>query len=110
MEAVDIAFFNSLQYVLENDPEPLDLTFSVLEESFGEASAIIYIYVTLLVWPREVEPLFHSCYRGRVETLDTNIKGALFELLVWPHEVERFHSWYRGRVETLDAKYNLIFR
>ncbi len=33
----------------------------------------------------------------------------LFELLVWPHEVETwFHSWYRGRVETLDAKYNLI--
>ncbi len=30
---------------------------------------------------------------------------ALFELLVWPHEVEPwFHSWYRGRVETLDAK------
>ncbi len=39
------------------------------------------------------------------------IRVALFELLVWPHEVEpRFHSWYRGRVETLDAKYNLIFR
>ncbi len=36
---------------------------------------------------------------------------ALFELLVWPHEVEPwFHSWYRGRVETLDAKYNLMFR
>ncbi len=35
-----------------------------------------------------------------------NIKVALFELLVWPHEVEPwFHSWYRGRVETLDAKY-----
>ncbi len=32
---------------------------------------------------------------------------ALFELLVWPHEVETwYHSWYRGRVETLDAKYN----
>ncbi len=31
---------------------------------------------------------------------------ALFELLVWPHEVEPwFHSWYRGGVETLDAKY-----
>ncbi len=29
---------------------------------------------------------------------------VLFELLVWPHEVEpRFYSWYRGRVETLDA-------
>ncbi len=38
-------------------------------------------------------------------------KAAIFELLVWQHEVEPwFHSWYRGRVETLDAKYNLIFR
>lgn len=36
MEAVDIAFYNSLKYVLENDPSPLDLTFSVLEETFGQ--------------------------------------------------------------------------
>ncbi len=29
---------------------------------------------------------------------------ALFELSVWPHEVEPwFHSWYKCRVETLDA-------
>ncbi len=29
-------------------------------------------------------------------------KVALFELLVWPHEVESwFHSWYRGSVDTL---------
>ncbi len=35
---------------------------------------------------------------------------ALFELLVWPHEVEPwFHTWYRGRVETLDAKYNQAY-
>ncbi len=33
-----------------------------------------------------------------------NVVVDLFELLVWPHEVEPwFHSWYRGRVETLDA-------
>ena len=25
---------------------------------------------------------------------------ALFELVVWPHEMEpRFHSWYKGRVD-----------
>ncbi len=53
------------------------------------------------MWPHEVEPWFHSWYRGRVEILDA---VALFELLVWPHEVEPwFYSWYRGRVETLDA-------
>jgi len=38
VEAVDIAFHNSLQYVLENDPQTLDLTFSVLEETFGDVS------------------------------------------------------------------------
>ncbi len=27
-------------------------------------------YFELLVWPHEVEPWFHSRYRGRVETLD----------------------------------------
>ncbi len=33
-----------------------------------------------------------------------NIKVALFELLVWPHEVEPwFHSWYRDWVEALDV-------
>ena len=36
VEAVDISFYNSLKYVQENDPAPLDLTFSVLEESFGQ--------------------------------------------------------------------------
>lgn len=38
MEAIDIPFYNSLKYVLENDPEPLDLTFTVLEETFGEVT------------------------------------------------------------------------
>ncbi len=27
-------------------------------------------FLKLLVWPHEVEPWFHSQYRGRVETLD----------------------------------------
>lgn len=38
VEAIDIPFYNSLKYVLENDPEPLDLTFTVLEETFGEVT------------------------------------------------------------------------
>ena len=40
VEAVDVSFYNSLQYVLDNDPEPLELTFSVMEESFGEVRLI----------------------------------------------------------------------
>ena len=38
IEAIDIPFYNSLKYVLENDPEPLDLAFTVLEETFGEVT------------------------------------------------------------------------
>lgn len=30
MEAIDIPFYNSLMYLLENDPEPLNLTFTIL--------------------------------------------------------------------------------
>lgn len=40
VEAMDIGFYNSLKYVLENDPEPLELTFTVLEESFGEVGMV----------------------------------------------------------------------
>ena len=36
LEALDISFYNSLVYVLENDPAPLELTFTVLEVNFGE--------------------------------------------------------------------------
>ncbi len=46
-----------------------------------------YIQATLfelLVWPHEVEPWFHSWYRGRIETLDAKyFLVALFELLVY---------------------------
>ena len=38
VEAVDIAFYNSLKFVQENDPAPLELTFSVLEETFGQVN------------------------------------------------------------------------
>ena len=30
----------------------------------------------MLVWPHEVEPWFHSWYRGRVETLDAKYNLA----------------------------------
>ncbi len=47
---------------------------------------MLNVVFELLVWPHEVEPWFHSWYRGRVETLDALIFSL--ELLVWPHEVE----------------------
>ncbi|XP_066022112.1 E3 ubiquitin-protein ligase NEDD4-like isoform X2 [Pocillopora verrucosa] len=38
MESVDSEYYNSLNWILEKDPEDLDLTFSVDEESFGQVT------------------------------------------------------------------------
>ena len=36
LESLEPAFFNSLMWIQDNDPEPLDLTFTVEEEAFGQ--------------------------------------------------------------------------
>ena len=38
LESLEPAFHSSLVWILENDPEPLDLTFTVEEEAFGTLS------------------------------------------------------------------------
>ncbi len=38
--------------------------------SYIKQENIQVAHFELLVWPHEVEPWFHSWYRGRVETLD----------------------------------------
>ena len=38
LESLEPAFYNSLLWIEENDPEPLDLTFTVEEEAFGQVS------------------------------------------------------------------------
>lgn len=38
LESLEPAFHSSLVWILENDPEPLDLTFTVEEEAFGQLS------------------------------------------------------------------------
>ena len=40
MEAVDTEFYNSVKYILENDPEPLCLTFTASREFLGQVSLI----------------------------------------------------------------------
>ncbi len=39
----------------------------------------------LLVWPHEVEPWFHSWYRGRVETLDAKYNLAYINSTLCGH-------------------------
>ncbi len=41
--------------------------------------------VALLVWPHEVESLFHSWYRGRVETLEAKYNLSLDCHTKWSH-------------------------
>ena len=36
MEAVDTEFYNSVKYILDNDPEPLCLTFTASREFLGQ--------------------------------------------------------------------------
>merc|ERR1719376_1397406 len=39
MESVDSEYYNSLKYILENDPESLELDFTVSEELFGQTKS-----------------------------------------------------------------------
>ena len=45
LQVIDLEFFNSLKYVLENDPEPLALTFSIEEQSFGVVGVAVNMFV-----------------------------------------------------------------
>ena len=40
MESVDSEYYNSLKWILENDPECLGLTFTVDEEGFGTINEV----------------------------------------------------------------------
>ena len=44
LQVIDLEFFNSLKYVLDNDPEPLALTFAIEEQSFGVVGVAITIF------------------------------------------------------------------
>ena len=42
MEAVDTEFYNSVKYILDNDPEPLCLTFTASREFLGQVCIFTY--------------------------------------------------------------------
>lgn len=44
LQVIDLEFFNSLKYVLDNDPEPLALTFAIEEQSFGVVGVTVTIF------------------------------------------------------------------
>ena len=62
MEALDISFYNSLTYVLKNDPVPLELNFTVLEVNFGEVCGCVCGCVGGGVWVGCVSVCVCVCY------------------------------------------------
>ena len=54
MEYVDMEFYNSVKYILENDPEPLCLTFSASREFVGQVRAWFFTWggvPPIHLWP-----------------------------------------------------------
>ena len=48
LESLEPAFYNSLVWIRENDPAPLDLTFTVEEEAFGQVLCVCVCNVCVL--------------------------------------------------------------
>ena len=48
MESVDSEYYNSLKWILENDPECLELKFTVDEEGFGTISEVRQEFVKVI--------------------------------------------------------------
>ena len=61
MESVDPEYHNSLKWILENDPECLDLYFSVDEESFGSVSSFKMFHKLCSFFQNVILVLFFFC-------------------------------------------------
>jgi len=57
LEALEPDFYNSLLWICDNDPEPLDLTFTVEEVSMGWGSGFRKVGVAWV--ERNCKKLFH---------------------------------------------------
>ncbi len=49
MESVDVELHNTIEYIQENDPEPLQLTFALNKTVFGEVCLIINVIMHGLI-------------------------------------------------------------
>lgn len=48
LESLEPAFYNSLVWIQENDPEPLDLTFTIEEEAFDQVRTCDIIFIIFM--------------------------------------------------------------
>ena len=88
MEALDPAFYNSLVWIEENDPEPLDLTFTVEEEAFGQIASheLKPGGMDLLVTEENKREYVELIMRWR---LDRGVQQQMESLLKGFHEVSQ---------------------
>ncbi|CAI5440336.1 unnamed protein product [Caenorhabditis angaria] len=87
MESVDNAYYNSLIYVKDNDPENLELTFSVDDSIFGETQTVelkpggAEIAVTEENKEQYIEAVINWRFVARVEKQMTHVLRGLHEVV-----------------------------
>ncbi|XP_047219264.1 E3 ubiquitin-protein ligase NEDD4a isoform X2 [Girardinichthys multiradiatus] len=87
MESVDSEYFNSLKWILENDPEDLDLSFAIDEELFGETHQHDLkpngseIVVTNENKREYIDLVMQWRFVNRVQEQMTSFKEGFFELI-----------------------------
>uniref|UniRef100_H3CVA4 E3 ubiquitin-protein ligase n=1 Tax=Tetraodon nigroviridis TaxID=99883 RepID=H3CVA4_TETNG len=91
MESVDSEYFNSLMWILENDPTDLDLRFTVDEELFGQThqhelkSGGTDIIVTNENKKEYIHLVIQWRFVNRIQMQMTAFKEGFFELI--PHDL-----------------------
>ncbi|XP_076304902.1 E3 ubiquitin-protein ligase Nedd-4-like [Tachypleus tridentatus] len=122
MESVDTEYYNSLLWILENDPAELELTFSVDEELFGKmqqrelkpGGANIHVtkenrleYINLVIRWRfvsRIQPQMNAFLEG----FNDIIPLSLIKLFV-EHELELLMCGI-GKIDVKDWKNNTVYK
>ncbi|XP_054626440.1 E3 ubiquitin-protein ligase NEDD4-like isoform X2 [Dunckerocampus dactyliophorus] len=87
MESVDSEYFNSLQWILENDPTDLDLMFTIDEELFGQTHQHelkpngAEIVVTNENKKEYIDLVIQWRFANRIQKQMTAFKDGFFELI-----------------------------
>jgi hypothetical protein len=87
MESVDTEFYNSVIYILENDPEPLCLTFTASREFLGQVEEV------------ELKP-----NGGDIDVVESNKKEYVKLLVKW-----RFEERISQQMDAIKKGFNDIF-
>ena len=85
MESVDTEFYNSVKYILENDPEPLCLTFTASREFLGQVRLDIrYMYVHVMLHDVTMETIQLLLTTSRVKNVYSDQRPPTSHVLIDP--------------------------